>query len=470
MGTPGTIDLVVRGGTVVLASGELEADVLVEGGTVAGLTAHGAVDAPSARVIDAAGGLVLPGGVDVHTHIGIAFGDERTRDDFASASRAAAFGGTTTLLEFAFPEPGELPAGAVRRRVAEAVGAAWTDVGFHAAVVGEASPEALADVEVAARLGCPSVKVFTAYRGLMMLELGDVLAVMRSAARARSLVMVHAETESLVERAITELRAAGGGGAADHPRARPPAAELDAARSVLELARASGAAVYLVHVTLPEVAAEIGRARSSGVRAFGETCPHYLLLDESVYSRPHPERFVCSPPMRSADAARRLWAALGGELTGVHSDHCCWDAAQKAAGADDSSRVPPGLPGVETRLPLLVSEALAGRLAMADVVRLCATEPARLFGMPAKGSLLPGMDADLVVIDPAWRGEVGGEPLHMATDCSPFAGRTLRGRVEMVVAGGRTLVGDGRWTGERAAGRFIRRRRLPGRTSGRSPG
>jgi dihydropyrimidinase len=170
---------------------------------------------------------------------------------------------------------------------------------------------------------------------------------------------------------------------------------------------------------------------------------------------------VCSPPMRSASAAGRLWRSLGDELTGVHSDHCCWDSAQKAAGAADSASVPPGLPGVETRLPLMVSEALGGRLPLPAVVRLCCSEPARLFGMPAKGSLLPGMDADLVVVDPAWRGVVGD--LHMATDCSPFSGRPLCGRVETVVARGRVLVENGRWTAGRAAGRFVRRRRLAGR-------
>ena len=449
----------VRGGRVVLESATLDADVLIHGGRVVGLVGRGAVEARGARVVDAEGGLVLPGGVDVHTHIGVAFGEFRTRDDFASATRAAAFGGTTTLLEFAFPETGETPAQAVRRRIGEAVGAAWTDVSFHAAVIGEAGPAALADVEEAARLGCPSVKVFTAYRGLMMLELGDVLAVMRAAARARSLVMVHAETESLVERATAELRAQRRGGARDHPLARPPGAELDAARSVLELARQARAAVYLVHVTLPEVAAEICRARALGIRAYAETCPHYLLLDESVYSGPRPERFVCSPPLRAPHAARGLWRSLGAELTGVHSDHCCWDVEQKAANADDSSRVPPGLPGVETRLPLMVSQALQGRLALSEVVRLCAAEPARLFGMPAKGSLLPGMDADLVVVDPAARVTV--RELHMTTDYSPFEGVEVRGRVEAVVAGGRVLVERGCWAGAEPAGRFVRRRRLP---------
>jgi dihydropyrimidinase len=270
--------------------------------------------------------------------------------------------------------------------------------------------------------------------------------------------MVHAETESIVEQATAELRTQGRCAPRYHALARPQAAELDAARSVLDLARVAGAAVYLVHVTLPEVAAEIAAARARGVHAFGETCPHYLILDESVYQRPHPERYVCSPPLRPAASARGLWRRLGSELTGVHSDHCCFDSGQKAVHGGDSTLIPPGLPGVETRLPLMVSEALGGRLPLTDVVRLCASEPARLFGMPAKGSVLPGMDADLVVFDPAARGKVGG--LHMETDYSPFDGMELRGRVDTVVAGGKVLVEGRTWCATEPSGRFVRRRRL----------
>jgi len=452
------MDTLVRGGTVVLESGSFRADVLIRNGKVAGLVQQRKSTHFTGQVIEAAGALVLPGGVDVHTHIGIKFGEFQTRDDFATATRAAAFGGTTSLLEFAFPEPGEDPGDAVERRISEATGRAVIDFGFHAAITQRADADALAGIERAAKLGAPSVKVFTAYRGLMMLELGEVLAVMREAARSRSLVMVHAETEAIVERATAELRERGMADARHHALARPAIAELDAARSVLNLARESGATVYLVHVTLPEVAEEIGKARSAGVRAFGETCPHYLLLDESVYARPHGERFVCSPPMRSAGAARGLWRSLGSELTGVHSDHCCFDRAQKKVHASDSTRIPPGLPGVETRLPLLISAALSGRLPMNDVVRLCSSEPARLFGMPGKGSLLPGMDADLVLVDPRPRRRVNG--LHMSTDYSPFEGMAIRGGIEAVVAGGRLLVSSGKWVGEGPSGRYIHRRRL----------
>ena len=448
--------LLVRGGTLVLETGALRADVLVRDGRVAAL---GSLDAAGAEVLDATGLLVLPGGVDAHTHVGIEFGAFRTRDDFATATRAAALGGTTTILEFALTGAGESPAEAVRRRIGESGGRSWVDVGFHAAVLRSADGAALAGIEVAAALGAPSVKVFTAYRGVTMLELGDVRAVMEAARRARSLVMVHAETETLVERAGAELRAAGRSHARFHALARPPVAELDAARSVLGLAEDTGAAVYLVHVTSPAVCDALAQARARGVRAFAESCPHYLLLDDEVYAGPHPERFVCSPPLRPAALRDGLWRRLGTELTGVHSDHCAFDSAQKAVNADDSSAVPPGLPGVETRLPVMLSEALAGRLPLPAVARLCASEPARLFGLPRKGSLLPGFDGDLAVVDPA-ASTVVGDGLHMGVDHSPFAGRVLRGQVVAVALRGRLLVRDGRWAGEAPTGCFQARSRL----------
>lgn len=451
-------ELLIRGGTVVLESGELRADVLIRGGKVAGLLRDGKSAAPKARVIDAAGAYVMPGGFDAHTHVGIQFGEFKTRDDFGITTRAAAYGGTTSMLEFAFPEPGEDPGEAVERRIAEASPVAAIDFGFHCAIAQHADDDALAGIERAARMGAPSVKVFTAYRGIMMLELGDIHAVMREAARSRSLVMVHAETESIVERAASELRQQGRGEARDHPLARPASAELDAARSVLGLAQETGAAVYLVHVTLAEVAAEIRRARAEGVSAYGETCPHYLFLDESVYSRPHPERMVCSPPMRPASEAKALWRSLGTDLTGVHSDHCCFDSSQKAVYASDSTRVPPGLPGVETRMPLMISAALSGRLRLQDVVRLCSSEPARLFGVVNKGSLLPGMDADVILVDPKRRGVIAD--LHMGTDFSPFQGMEVRGHIDTVISNGDVLVVGGDWVGDQPHGRYLSRRRL----------
>lgn len=447
----------MRGGEIVLDSEILKADVTIRRGRVSALSAPGSASSEGVPVFDADGALVLPGGVDVHTHVGLPFGEFSTLDDFASASRAAAQGGTTTFLEFAIPTPDETPMAAVQRRMRQSEGVSHVDFGFHGCVARCADHESLEDVARLARMGVTSVKVFTAYRGIVMLELGDVRAVMEAAVRHGCMVMVHAETESLVERSIHDLRSEGLSHARYQARARPAEAELDAARSVLGLARVTGCPTYLVHVTLPEVADALAQARSQGVEAFGESCPHYLLLDESCYSSARPELFVCSPPLRPGAAAAALWSYLGHELIGVHSDHCCFNGAQKSQYAEDLTRIPPGVPGIETRLPLMLSEALNGRIGLTSLVEFCSSKPARLFGIPLKGSLLPGYDGDLLIVDPEGENEITGG-LHMSTDFSPFQGRRLRGRIHTVVARGRVLIKDGEWTGLPAGGRFLKRR------------
>jgi dihydropyrimidinase len=454
-------DLVVTGGSVVLESQLLEADVVITGGRVSALTARGSPVGRDVETIDAGGLLVLPGAVDVHTHIALPFGEYFTLDDFSSATRAAVLGGTTTVLEFAIPQDEETPKDAVDRRLEQARGAAHIDYGFHACLVRSADEVSLGQLPSLAGDGITSVKVFTAYRDVVMLELDDIGAVMETAARCGSLVMVHAETETIIEESISDLRSQGRLDPANMPAARPSAAELDAAQSVLDLAARTGASVYLVHVTLPEVADAIAAARSRGVAAFGESCPHYLLLDESFYEAANPELFVCSPPLRPAPAVAGLWSYLGNELVGVHSDHCCFDSAQKGRHADDLTRIPPGLPGIQTRFPLMLSEALDGRLSLPDLVSLLATEPARTFSIPRKGALLPGYDADLVVVDPTGTTEVHGG-MAMETDYSPFEGRRLRGQIRDVVSKGRVLVRDGEWTDLTASGSFLPRGRAPG--------
>lgn len=452
--------LIIRGGTVVLESEIIQADVVIDGGHVAALTAPGHAPSDGELALEASGALVLPGAVDIHTHVGLSFGEFTTRDDFASATRAAALGGTTTILEFAIPSEDETPMQAVEHRMESASGVSSIDYGFHACVARSAK-ESLPDIERAAKIGVPSVKVFTAYRGIVMLEPDEIQAVMEAAARLGSIVLVHAETETIVEKATADLAATSSLHSRNHPRARPPEAELDAARSVLSLAEATGCTVYLVHVTLPEVADEISRARERGVAAFGESCPHYLLLDESCYATEDPELYVCSPPLRPAGAVRELWARLGRELTGVNSDHCCFDASQKAVHADDLTRIPPGLPGIQTRLPVMLSEALEGRMSLTDLVGLCAARAARLFGIAGKGSLLPGYDADVLIVDPAGKTEVRNG-LDMDSGYSPFDGRTLRGRVDTVISKGRVLVADGLWADAPARGSFLTRARRAG--------
>jgi dihydropyrimidinase len=448
---------VVRGGRVVLDSAILDADIVIRDGRVVALLAPGEATGDDGLVLDAGGALVLPGGVDVHTHVALSLGDFATLDDFGSASRAAAFGGTTTFLEFAIPGDDETPLQAVERRLREADGVTHVDYGFHGCVARTADAVSLAHITQLGSMGVTSIKVFTAYRDMVMLSLDDIKAVMETSASAGSMVMVHAEAESVIDGSLDKLRSEGSMHARHHPRARPAEAEIEASTNILELARSTGCAVYLVHVTLAEVAEAIARARSDGSAAWGESCPHYLLLDERCYRSDQPERFVCSPPLRPAATAAELWSHLGRGLSGVHSDHCCFDLAQKSRQANDLTRIPPGVPGIETRLPLMISEALEDRISLTEVVSLCASAPASLFGIPHKGSLLPGYDGDLLIVDPSSHTDIRAG-LHMSTDFSPFEGRRMKGRIDTVVSAGNVLVRSGEWASLPASGRFVRRR------------
>lgn len=456
------IDLAVVGGTVVNDDWSGPADVLMQEGRIAGLVSAGQAVAPGVEVIDATGRLVMPGGVDPHTHIAMSLGGYTTRDGYREATTAAVWGGTTTVVDFAIPRPGESPLEATRQRRA-AVQEGVCDAALHACVVewDDTVPDQLRQI---AALGVRTVKLFTTYRDVVMADPSTVVRVMRVLQDLGGMAYVHAEANHLVE---CDQRRADLGGRIDatgHAATRSELAEVTAVREVLSSARSVGAPVYFVHQSTPEAIAEVRRARAAGAIAYTETCPHYLTLDDRCYDGESPELFVCCPPLRSAETVSDVVGrVLAREVDAIGSDHCCYDRAQKLADRSDVRVMPNGLPGVETRLPVTFTELVRHRgLPVERFVAVTAANPARLNGIyPQKGVIAPGSDADLVLVDPEEERTVTAASLHMATDYSPYEGRVLSGWASSVIVAGRVVLKDGRFTSDPAPGRALVSQPLP---------
>lgn len=456
-----TVDLVISGGTVVNRDGSTPATVVVDQGRVVGLLSPGAATPGARRVVDATGLLVLPGGVDPHCHIGQRLGEYAALDDYEQAGRAALWGGTTTMVDFAIPDPGQSPLAAVRARL-ELRGVSPCDSALHGCVV--AWDEGTADELAAmAELGVRTVKMFTTYRDVVMAGPDTILEVMRALGRLGGLAYVHAESDHVIVDAQQAAAAHDEAGSAHLPRTRPELAEATAVAQVLATAEHVGTPVYFVHQTIPEAVDLVRQARRRGHVAYSETCPHYLTLTDEVYAGPHPERFVCCPPIRSeATVAALRSRALMGEIDTLGSDHCCYSTSQKLEHHEDVRRMPNGLPGVETRLPVTYSTlVLDGGMPVEHFVGLFATNPARLNGLSRKGVVRVGADADLVLIDPTARREARAADLHMATDYTPYEGRLLGGWPQTVVSRGRVVVDADGFHDPGPVGEFVRADPLP---------
>ncbi|WP_326595357.1 dihydropyrimidinase [Streptomyces sp. NBC_01803] len=455
------IDLVVRGGTVVNADWQGAADVLVGNGRVRALVAPGAFPSEAIRragagELDASGRLLLPGGVDPHCHVGFTSGEFTSLDDYRQATTAAVFGGTTTIVDFAIPRPGENPADVVAvQRVKAADG--LCDSALHACVVDwdDTVPEQLRALVAD---GVVTVKMFTTYRGETMAEEKTILKVMTHLRDLGGMVVVHCEADHIITDVQERRAAVGAIDAGHHAATRPELAETASVAEILAIAESVAAPVYFVHQSTPEAVDLVARARSRGVRAFTEAVAHHLVLDDSAYAGPHPERFVCCPPLRTATTVAGLRSRVFlGQVATIGSDHCCYDTAQKESARHDVRAMPNGLPGVETRMPVLFSELVVKRgLPLGRFVAALCANPARLNGLyPRKGVIAPGADADFALWDPSVTREVRGSGLHMATDYTPYEGLPVTGWPSTVVVGGRVVVDDGHLTDAAPHGRHI---------------
>ena len=447
--------MLIRGGTVVTDTGERRADLRLAGERI---EAVGDLDpAPAEVTIDAAGCLVMPGIVDPHTHLWL---EGATADDPSSATAAAAAGGVTTCIDFCVQHPGEPLSEAVAAARRRTDGTVHVDYGLHVTVT-HLDDGWERDLESVIAGGVVSGKVYTTYKGTVYYaDDGTIRRLMTHSGAGGLLVQMHAENDDILEAAKQPLLQAGQTGLRYHAAARPPAAEEAAVERGLEFSRATRSPIYFVHLSSPRSVDLVLAARENGIPAIAETCPHFLAFDESVYQRPDALRFLMTPPIRSRELSDGLWQRVqAGNVHAIGSDHCGFSLEQRGA-SQRFDEVRPGIPGVETLLPVMYTLGVAnGRLRAPQLVRLLATNPARIFGLEGKGRLEPGCDADVVIFDPEARGPLRDDELHGRSGFSPYAGIDLAGRVRTTISRGRVAYTEGRVIVPSDWGRFI-----PGRS------
>jgi len=459
----------IRNGRVITATDDYIADVLMQDGVIHAIGRQLAVGEDVA-VVDASGLYVLPGGVDTHVHMENVIGPTITSDTFASGTKAAAFGGTTTVVDFALQTPADSPLGAIARAQRSADPQVNIDYSLHC-IVTRVDSQVLADVRHAMRHeGVTSFKMFMAYPGVMMADDAAIFQMLRQVGADGGMVALHAENGPVIDLLIKEALEAGHTSPRYHALTRPAILEGEATHRGIRLAELAEAPIYFVHVSSNQALKHIVTARDEGIPVFAETCPHYLLFDDSVYSSDDFEiaKYVMTPPLRTPDDQNHLWRALRyDDLQVIATDHCpfCMKEGhrgffrQKAMGQNDFSKIPNGAPGIETRLVSLFDiGVMQGKLSLNRFVQLTSTTPAKLFGLfPKKGTIAVGSDADVVLFDPAATQTIRAEHLHGNCDYTLLEGRELRGRVEKVFLRGQLIVDGPAWHGREGMGRFVPR-------------
>ena len=457
----------IRGGTVVTASDTFTADVWIEDGTITGLVAVGtAQTAPADHLIEAGGCYVIPGGIDAHTHMDLPFGGTTASDDFATGTIAAAHGGTTTILDFAIQQKGGSMRAGLDTWYAKAEGKAAIDYGFHL-IMTEANQSALEEMGSLVQEGITSFKMFMAYPGVFLVDDQQIFRAMLRAGELGALITMHAEIGLPIDVLVRRALDAGHTAPVYHALTRPEVAEATGTERAIALAEMAKVPVYMVHLSAQRALERVMEARDRGLPAYAETCPQYLFLSEDDLRGKDGDEwqgagYVCTPPLRPAHHHEHLWRGLRNyDLQCVATDHCPFCMKdQKELGRGDFSKIPNGMPGVETRLHLLWEGVRAGRISMNRFVEITATAPAKIFGLyPRKGTIAVGADADIVVWDPAREKILGKDTLHMRVDYSPFEGRKVVGTPAAVLSRGELIVKDDLWVGKRKEGRgnFVKR-------------
>ncbi|MFB6829082.1 MULTISPECIES: dihydropyrimidinase [Streptomyces] len=454
----------IRGGLVVTASDELHADVLIEDGRIAALAAHGS-DAAAGwtadRVLDATDRYVIPGGVDAHTHMELPFGGTFASDTFETGTRAAAWGGTTTIVDFAVQSVGHSLREGLDTWYAKADGNCAVDYAFHM-IMSDVTPTTLKEMALLVQEGITSFKLFMAYPGVFYSDDGQILRAMQVAADTGGLIMMHAENGIAIDVLVEQALARGETDPRFHGEVRKALLEAEATHRAIQLARVAGSPLYVVHVSAEEAVAELAAARDKGLPVFGETCPQYLFLSTDNLAEPGFEgaKYVCSTPLRPREHQAALWRGLRtNDLQVVSTDHCpfCF-TGQKELGRGDFSKIPNGLPGVENRMDLLHQAVVDGHISRRRWIEIACATPARMFGLyPQKGTIAPGADADVVIYDPHATQTLSAETHHMNVDYSAYEGKTVTGRVETVLSRGVPVIEGRAYVGHAGHGAFLPR-------------
>jgi dihydropyrimidinase len=448
--------LLIKGGTLITPAGTVAADLLAQGERIKAIGRDLPVTGDT-RVVDAEGCYVLPGVIDAHTHIALDTGVYQTPDDWLIGTRAAACGGVTTVIDFATQFPGQTLREAVEARLDEAREAV-IDYGFHVMVTDLPAGRERELAELV-EMGTPSVKLYTTYRPNYYADDATILRLMEACADFGLLPLVHCENDDLVTACTNALIAAGETAWQHHGRARPALAEQEAVERVLTLAEAAGSPVHIVHCSTARSVVLVTEARDNGQDVTCETCPQYLLLDNTLYAGSEPWRYILQPPLRDAGEPDRLWAMVeAGAVDLIATDHCDYTEEQKVA-QDDLTKTPGGLPGVETLLPLMFTYGVAeGQVTLSQLATLLSTTPARVWGLwPKKGALLPGSDADIVVYDPEPDSLLNAHDLHHLAGYTPYEGMRVQGRVKATISRGSIVYREGQFVGRTGRGEFVRR-------------
>jgi dihydropyrimidinase len=451
----------IRNGAIVNADKTTRADVLIEGERIREI-AMGIPDTAADRILDATGLLLLPGGIDAHTHLDMPFGGATSADDFETGTRAAAFGGTTTIVDFAIQAKGTRMRDALDTWWKKAEGRAVIDYGLHM-IVTDLGECGLEDMDDMVGEGVASFKLFMAYPNVLMVDDATIFKALSQTAKNGALICMHAENGGVIDVLIKRTLAEGKTAPIYHALTRPETAEAEAVHRAIAMAEIAGVPVYIVHLSSEHALNQVREARDRGLPAFAETCPQYLLLSIEELERPNFEgaKYVFTPPLRPKHHLPKLWDGLKHDhLQVVSTDHCpfCFED-QKILGIDDFTKIPNGGPGIENRLQLIHHHGVnSGRLSINRFVEITSTTPARIFGMyPKKGCIAPGSDADIVLWDPTAPFTISAKTHHMRVDYSMFEGFEVMGNVKTVLSRGEIIVDNGIFHGKAGRGSYLKR-------------